>query len=75
MFCSLCSSRTRTYRLGNNANLVERVGTALNRPPGQFQLLEEINASFATDRIDNQELIVVCQPLAGVAPTVTLSGV
>nr|DAN09873.1 MAG TPA: hypothetical protein [Caudoviricetes sp.] len=34
MFCSLCSSRTRTYRLGNNANLVEHIGTAINRPLG-----------------------------------------
>lgn len=60
MFCSLCSSRTRTYRLGNNANLVEHIGTALNRPYGFHRMLEEINASFTTDRIDNQELIVVC---------------
>lgn len=60
MFCSLCSSRTRTYRLRNNANLVERVGTALNRPLGQYELFGEINASFTTNRVDNQELIVVC---------------
>ena len=60
MFCSLCSSRTRTYRLGNNANLVERIGTAINRPLGYYELFEEINASFTTDRVDNQELIVVC---------------
>nr|DAI16254.1 MAG TPA: hypothetical protein [Caudoviricetes sp.] len=36
------------------------MGVALNHSFGFHRLLEEINASFTTDRIDNQELIVVC---------------